>query len=261
MNLQRFKTTMMILAAGVMLCGCKPSDEKLAEAESARNTLVEHMNMTEEKYLDITEDTKRAELDELAAQVQEVQAVNFNKMSNKKIDEYLPTVTELTGKYDQLLNELGVVFEDEEAARIEASKHLEVEAYVVNKTGVNLTAVKLHDVSRDVYSENIIGDGVTLTDGYTLMGVILELYTDSKEWEFVATDENGKELILSCPGLSENNSDGMSITLKYDTESGEGTADIGSYVKEEETENADASASAGSSAESSADSASEGDSK
>jgi hypothetical protein len=261
MNRKRITTTLMMFFMGAMLCACKPSDEKLAEAESARNILLEYREKTEEQYLDITEDTKRAELDELSAQVDEVTAVDFTKMRDKKIDEYLPTVTNLTQQYDEILKSLGIVYESEEAARVEAAKHLESQCYLVNKTGMNLTSVKLHDITQDTTSPNMLGDDVVLNDGYTLMGVILEIYADSKEWEVVVTDENGREYFLTCPSLLGENNDGMSLTLKYDTEKGEGLVETSSYVKEQETESADAAASDGSSAEAAANTASEGNSK
>ena len=37
----------------------------------------------------------------------------------------------------------------------------------------------------DNLSDNLIGEGESLADGYTLMGVKLEIHTDSSQWEFI----------------------------------------------------------------------------
>lgn len=258
MNVKKIKTLMVIAACGLMLVACKPSDEKLAEAETARNTLVEYRDRAEQRYLDLTEESSRAKLDELSAQVDEVQAVDFTNMSDKKIDEYLPTVRDLIAEYSDMLGILDNVYDGEEADRVEASKHQEIECYLVNKMGVNLTSLKLHDVTTDAYSDNLLGDSVVLTDGYTLMGIMLEVHADSTDYELTASDENGKEYVFACGNLVGQGEDGMSITLKVDTESGEPVADFGSYISIPETENSDAASSGDSLSESAENAASDG---
>ena len=253
----RIRTLFIVLLAGAMLVACKPSDEKLSEAETARNTLIEYRGRAEQKYLDLTEESNRAKLDELSARVDETLTVDFTKMSDKKIDEYLPTVRAIISEYEDIVGVMDKTYDSEEADRVEAAKHQEIECYLVNKMGVNLTSLKLHDVSADSYSDNLLGDDVVLTDGYTLMGIMLQVYADSKDYELVATDENGKEYVYACGDLASLGDDGMSITLKMDTESGESVAEFGSYISIPETDNADTAASGDSASESGADSASE----
>lgn len=239
----RIRTLFIVLLAGAMLVACKPSDEKLSEAETARNTLIEYRGRAEQKYLDLTEESNRAKLDELSARVDETLTVDFTKMSDKKIDEYLPTVRAIISEYEDIVGVMDKTYDSEEADRVEAAKHQEIECYVVNKMGVNLTSLKLHDVASDSYSDNLLGDDVVLTDGYTLMGIMLQVYADSKDYELVASDENGKEYVFACGNLVGQGEDGMSITLKMDTDTGEAVADFGSYISIPKTENADAAAS------------------
>ncbi len=236
---KKVRAALMLALLSVMLVGCKPSDEKLAEAEGARDELVKARDKAEESYLDLTTDEDRAKLDELSAKVDEVMLVDFLKMSDKKIDEYLPTVTEIASEYSKLQGKLDGTYDDEEAQRQEAAKHGEIECYLVNKAGANLTSIKFHDVTADTFSENVIGEGVVLSDGYTMMGVMLPIYSDSDKWEFVATDEDGKEYIFACPQELGELSDGVSITLEYDVVTEEGTAKFGSYVDEEDEEEAE----------------------
>ncbi len=258
MNKKKIRTLLVMILTGLMLVACKPSDEKLAEANNARNTLIEYRGRAEQKYLDLTEESNRAKLDELSAQVEETLTVDFTKMSDKKIDEYLPTIRTLITEYEAIVGVMDKTYDSEEAERTEAAKHLEVECYVLNKMGVNITSLKLHDVTTDTLSDNLLGDGVVLTDGYTLMGVMLQVHADSSAWELVASDENGKEYVMPLEGLAGIGADGTSLTLKMNTETGEAEAQLGSYVKEEETKNPDEGAEGSSASEDAADSASSG---
>lgn len=258
MNKKKICTILLTVLTGVMLVACKPSDEKLAEANTARNTLIEYRGRAEQKYLDLTEETNRAKLDELSARVDETLTVDFTKMSDKKIDEYLPTVRTLITEYEAIVGVLDKTYDSEEAQRTEAAKHQEIECYVLNKLGVNVTGLKLHDLTTDSYSDNLLGDGVVLNDGYTLMGIMLEIHADSKAWELTASDENGKEYVLPLENLIDNVDNGMSIILKMNTETGEAFAQIGSYISMPETENADSAGSGDSASETGADAASDG---
>lgn len=258
MNRTRIRTFFIALLAGAMLMGCRPSDEKLAEAETARNTLIEYRGRAEQKYLDLTEETNRAKLDELSAGVDETMTVDFTKMSDKKIDEYLPTVRALITEYEAIVGIMKDTYDSEEADRTEAAKHLEVECYVLNKMGVNITSLRLHDVTTDALSENVLGDGIVLQDGYTLMGVMLQVHADSSAWELVASDENGKEYVMPLENLAGIGSDGTSLTLKMNTETGEAQAQLGSYVSIPETESSDAAADGSSASGDAAESASDG---
>ena len=236
-----------ILAAAMafLLVACGPSEEKLAEAEKARNLLVEAKQTAEDTYLDVSDTSLRASLDELAGKEAEIEAIDFTKLNDKKIDELLPSITELTENYQNLGKELSETLTGETQIREEKAKHTGVDAYFINKTGMNISKVVLHDLSADTYSDNFLGDGVILQDGYTLMGVALDIYADSSDWEFVITSDVGTEYTLSCESLKGHELDGASIVLSYDSAEGVGEAKLGGYIPEPEPVEADAEASEG----------------
>ena len=95
-------TTIIMTALMAVLVACGPSDEKLSEAENARNILVQAKEAAYESYLDITDSSKKARLEELEKQVEEIEKVDFTKLNDKKIDELLPTITALTEEYQSL---------------------------------------------------------------------------------------------------------------------------------------------------------------
>ena len=82
------------LMTALLLVACKPSEEKLNEAETTRGALIEAKNNAENTYLDITDSSLRGVLDELAEKEADIEKANFNKMSDSMIDIYLLKVNE-----------------------------------------------------------------------------------------------------------------------------------------------------------------------
>ncbi len=217
----------------LMLTACGTSEEKLLEVTAARDNLISAKQAAEETYLDITDNSMIATLDDLASQEKEIEALNLEKLGDDKVDnEVLPKINELLKSYESISSDLGTVLNEETAAKEEKAKHAQVSAYFINKTGMNLTSIMLHDISADTYSDNYLGDGVVLNTGYTLMGTALDVYADSSEWEFVITTDSGDEYQFSCESLLGKELDGASIVLSYNSETG-GVAELGSYVSEE----------------------------
>ena len=224
----RKKILLPIITVALMLAlsACGPSDEKLSEAETARNLLVEAKTNAEETYLDISDESLRSALDELSEKEAGIEALEFKKMNDKKIDEVLPEIKELTDSYQELCGNLSDTLKSETEVKEEKEKHTEISVYFINKTGLNLTEIVLHDLTTDTYSENYLGDGVTLGSGYTLMGVALDIYKDSSEWEFVVTDEADTDHILPCDDLRTASDKDQPITFTYDSETGTGAASL-----------------------------------
>lgn len=239
----RKKILLPIITAALMLAltACGPSDEKLSEAETARSLLVEAKNSAEETYLDISDESLRSALDELAEKEAGIEALEFQKMNDKKIDEVLPEIKELTDSYQDLLGNLSDTLKSETEVKEEKEKHTELTVYFVNKTGLNLTEIVLHDLTTDTRSDNFLGEGVSLGSGYTLMGVALDIYKDSSEWEFIVTDEAGTDHELPCDDLRTGSSDNQPIILEYDAATGTGSATFkddqaADEIQEENTE-------------------------
>ena len=131
-----------------MLVGCKPSQEKLSEAQGYVNQLREYQAAAEEKYLDIADTSLRPELDALGVQAAEVYDIDFASLSNKKIDEKLPEIKLLIGAYDDITKKLDGTYQEETAAGEELAKNLQIDAYIINKTGFDISSIILRDVTK-----------------------------------------------------------------------------------------------------------------
>lgn len=217
-------------AITLVLAGCSPSEEKLAEAQEARAQLVAAHDAAEERYLDIADTSLRAELDQLGVKVTEIEEMDFSKLSNKKVDqELLPQISELMQSYETVQAKLDGTYQEETAINEEAAKNLKISAYMINKTGLNLTGIVLHDITQDTYSNNYITEGEVISDGYTLMGVTLEVFADSTNWEFIITDENGTQYTLPCESLVNVSDKGVSLVFEYNSETNEAGVTFGGY--------------------------------
>ena len=219
-----------IFLSAIMLVACKPSEEKLNEAETARSLLVEAKNSAEETYLDITDSSYKDKLDELGQKEAEYEKVDFSRMSNKKIDAMLPEIAALTDEYQNLGRSLDEIYTSEKKESDEASKHMGVGSYIINKTDFGIIEVKLHDITQDTYSDNLIGDGVVLEPGFTLMGIVFDINKDSSEWEIIVKDHNNTTHNFECGDMKTAGEEGLALVLRYDSAAGKGSAEVGNYT-------------------------------
>lgn len=211
------------------LVGCKPSEEKLSEANGYVDQLREYQAAAEEKYLDIADTSLRPELDALGVRAAAVYEIDFEGLSNKKIDEKIPEIQLLLGAYEDIQKKLDGTYQEESTANAELAKNRQIDAYIINKTGFDISSIILRDVTTDNLSDNLIGEGENLADGYTLMGVKLEIHTDSFQWEFIVKDVNGTQRVFTCDSLKDVSDEGVSLVLDYDLETDSGTVSFGGY--------------------------------
>jgi len=214
------------LVMALLLVACKPSEEKLNEAESARTALIEAKNKAENTYLDITDSSLRESLDKLAAEETEIEKTDFTKMSDRMIDRQLPKITEITEEYKTIQKSLDGILQEETLKREEAANNAAISAYIINGTEYTISELILHDITADTMSDNLLGEGVTLAPGYTLMGVDLNIKKNSTQWEMIIKDDGGKAYSLACGDFNQASKDGISITLNYDSGAGTGAADL-----------------------------------
>ena len=228
--MKKFFTMIAAVLMMAALVACGPSDEKMAELTEALSLMTEAGEAARETFLDITDPSMKSKLDELAAREEEIKALEFEKMNDKKVDAILPQIAEITEEYRNLDGQLNEVLTAETAEKTEKSKHKFQQVFFTNKTGMNLTEIRLHDLTQDTYSDNFLGNGVMLEAGYTLMGPALDVYSDSSHWEFVVKSEADTEYVLACDSLLPVDLEGISITLSYDSKTEEGSATFGNYT-------------------------------
>lgn len=233
----------ILIMSSALLSACGPTDEKIMELETAVGLMMEAKESAEETYLDITDSSMEEKLQELDEKTKEYENIDHKKYNDAKIDEAIAEINEITAEYQSLQSGFEDALAKETEEKKEAEKHRDVQCYLVNKTGMDLVSVVLHDKTTDTYSDNLLGDNVTLNSGYTLMGVVLDLTKASTEYEFVVTNDNNTDFSLPCDDLGSLKINETSITLRYDSETKTGSvslfgSDSGDTTSEDtETEN------------------------
>ncbi|SFU54903.1 hypothetical protein [Butyrivibrio sp. M55] len=214
------------LIMALLLVACKPSAEKLSEAEALKAELIEAKNNAENTYLDITDSSLKGTLDELAQKESVIENKDFSKMSNSMLEYYGPKMTELTTEYRGIQATLDAKLAEDNAKREAAQREAMINATIINNTDFMITEMMLHDLTSDAYSANLLDEGVTLAAGYTLVGVDLDIRIDSTQWEIVIKDDGGNSFTFVCGDFNQASRDGIFITLSYDKSAGGGVADI-----------------------------------
>ena len=225
MTTKMLKAAMSAIILGVILTACGVSQEKIDEAHTAIETMKKAKEETEASYLDITDSSRKNELDILAKEAEKYEATDVEKLGGK-IEDFISDVSELTQSYQSINNQFSYIKNQEALDKEEKAKHSYYNVYIQNKTGKNLDSIKLRDVVAEVSSDNFLGDDVTLQDGYILMGCQIDIYADSAEWIFILEDDEGGEHFLSCENLKGKNLEGKTFVLSIDPNSGEKTATI-----------------------------------
>ncbi len=187
------RINILVIAAmtTVMLVGCKASEEKLAEVNNEIQEIEELKTQAEDVYGNITDSSMRSDLDTLNAEEEEAIAVDYSKKSDKKIDsEVLPVLDELKESYTDILNQLNEVYEKEAELKEEAQNYVDIQAYIVNNSGLDITSIVIKDNTKETESSNIIGENATLAAGQSLIGAVLSIYTPSTDRVLVITDSS-----------------------------------------------------------------------
>ena len=211
-----------------MLAACGASKEQKEEAASAVSSMKEARQTAETTYLDITDSSRGRELEIIGKEADTVEAVNIDKLSEKKADEVISKARELTSTYKSMGDEFAQILAEETAIREERAKHTFYEVYILNETGKNLIDINFQDERTDETSWHLLGEGAVLKNGYTLMGCSLDICEGTTEWTFICEDENGQEYYCRCQNFAGRDLSGKTAVLRLDPEStqNEGTATI-----------------------------------
>ncbi len=211
----------------MFLIACSASQEKIDEAAQAVETMKQARAAAEETYLDITDDSRKNEINILANEAKELESTDISKLGANKIDSFITKVSELTSSYQSMESDFSAILELETLEREDRKKKTTYNVYVANKTGMNFSRVVFHDVKKEMSGDNLVGKDAVLPDGYTLMGSWIDIYTDSDEWVFICENEQDEELYyFRCEDLKGRNLEGKTLVLKSDPDSGDRIATI-----------------------------------
>jgi outer membrane murein-binding lipoprotein Lpp len=222
---KKIKIIITAVLLGALLASCGVSQEKIDEAGQSVETMKTAREKAEATFLDITDSSRERELEILGKEADGLIATDINKLNNKKIDSFISQVKDLTVSYQSMNEEFAAILETETQEREERANHTFYDVYLVNNSGKDFTVVNFID-SNTMTTYKLLDDGAVLKNGYTLMGVRMDINKTSDKWSFNCEEANGTEYFFICEGLAGRDLDGATFTLKINSETGEEIAAV-----------------------------------
>ncbi len=235
--LMKVKKKCMICLMSIMaisLTACGPSEEKLSEVQVALQAMDNARSIAQDTYGDLIDSSYGEQLETLVSASEKFDELEYEKMNDTKIDEVLPSINELTASFEALESSLLEISEKEKQEAELEGRYVDVQGYIVNKTGQTITSIILRDEAEDTDSDNMIIDGVELGSGEILMGIVFEVYVPTDKWSIVITTAEGNSYTAEVEGLDEADLFGM--TFEGLSEDGSFSATLTEYIKEESSE-------------------------
>ena len=222
---KKIKIIITAVLLGALLASCGVSQEKIDEAGQSVETMKTAREKAEATFLDITDSSRERELEILGKEADGLIATDINKLNSKKIDSFISQVKDLTVSYQSMNEEFAAILETETQEREERANHTFYDVYLVNNSGKDFTVVNFID-SNTMTTYKLLDDGAVLKNGYTLMGVRMDINKTSDKWSFNCEEADGTEYFFICEGLAGRDLDGATFTLKINSETGEEIAAV-----------------------------------
>ncbi|NBJ91807.1 hypothetical protein [Parablautia muri] len=199
----------------ITLTGCGPSEEKIAQAQEAYTALTQLHNEVVEAHNHISDNSLDQALIALAAQVKEIETHNLNELKDEEIDVLLDTMSSLTDSYEEYLNEINTIQEQETAAIL-----TEIPLTLQNNTEMTFHALALYSEDNVSQNTDVLEDTSGLSPGQYLAGLIIYKDASATPWILKLENAEGTSYEIQLP-VNTYKEDGVSLTLTYDSEQNE----------------------------------------
>ena len=222
---KKIKIIITAVLLGALLASCGVSQEKIDEAGQSVEAMKAARETAQATFLDITDSSRERELDILGKEADELAATDINKLNSKKIDAFISQVKDLTVSYQSMNDEFAAILGEETKEREERAEHTFYDVYLVNNSGKDFTVVKFID-SNTMKTYKLVDNGAVLKNGYTLMGIRMDINKTTDKWSFNCEEADGTEYFFVCEGLAGRDLDGATFTLTINSETGEEIATV-----------------------------------
>lgn len=195
--------------------GCGPSEEKIAQAQEAYTALTQLHNQVVEAHELIDDNSLDKELVALARQVKQIETYHLNELKDEEIDELLQTMRDLTGSYEEYLDAINAIKEEETAAVL-----TEIPLTLLNNTEMTFQALTLYSENSVSHEADVLEDTPGFVPGQYLAGLVIYRDTSDTPWILKLESAEGTSYEIQLP-VSAYGEDGVSLTLTYDSEQNE----------------------------------------
>lgn len=207
-------TFLCSLSLCFFLSGCGgPSEEKIATAQDAYSQLVQIHNQVVEAHKGISDSSLDDQLVALSEKVAEIETMNLSEMDDETIDSLIETINSFTASYEEYLQTISQIKEQEESAVI-----IPVSFSLTNGTDQVFQQLFLYE-KKDVSAKiNVLEESSGFHPEQTLVGLTIYKDVSDTPWmlELENTDGNVFEIELPVKDFNENGED---LVLTLDGES------------------------------------------
>ncbi len=215
-NSFKVKSAVLLLVFfAVIFTGCGPSEEKIAQAQEAYTALAQLHNQVVEAHSLIADGSLDQELVALAEQVKEIEAYNLNELKDEEIDGLLETMSSLSASYEEYLDTIKSIKEEETAAVI-----TEIPLTLENNTDMTFQTLALYSEDNPSEEADVLEDTSGLSPGQYLAGLVIYRDVSATPWILKLENTEGASYEISLP-VSTYSEEGISLTLTYDSEQNE----------------------------------------
>lgn len=210
--LKKIFSMFMICALFIGVTACGPSDEKVAQAQQKYAELVEIHNQAVEAHKNITDNSLDESLTKLQDQITDVEEYNLTEMKDEEIDLLIQIMDTLISSYEECLDTLTDIKEEEEEAVV-----VPIPVTLVNQTTFSFSEMKLYEAGDVGLHENVLLGLKDFAPGETLTGLTLQRDVSNTPWVLEFIDANGNDYQFDLM-VEEYDEEGIKLTLSYDAE-------------------------------------------
>ena len=203
------------LMSCILLTGCGPSEEKIAEAQSKYTELVELHNQVVEAHKTIADDSLDADLVSLSDKLEQMDDFNLNEMKDEEIDTLIASMDTLMTTYQDFLTSITQMKSNEEAAVI-----VTIPVTLSNTSGLTFNSVMLFEKGDVSNQENILASETTFADTQHITGLFIYRDVTNTPWILALEDADGNSYEIELP-VKIYTEEGCTLTLTYDSETQE----------------------------------------
>lgn len=212
-----FKKTGSFFLTGMLLCilltGCGPSEEKIAEAQNKYTELTDIHNQVVDSHKIISDPSLDTKLDALSKELDQIDDLNLNEMKNDEIDLLIISMDSMITSYQEALSSISQIKADEDAAVI-----VTIPLTLSNASGLTFENIMLYEKGDTSENENLLPEGTFFENGQHITGLFIYRDVSYTHWilTLTDTDQNNYEIELPVKTYPE---DGCTLVLSYDSES------------------------------------------
>ena len=199
----------------LLFTGCGPSDEKIAQAQETYRHLTDVHNQVVAAHKDLSDSSLDEELVSLTDEIRQVEQYNLNELDDEQIDQLIASMDSVIKSYEDYLDTIEDLKAQEDAAVITS-----IQASLHNNTSLTFQKLSLYSKNAPSSKADILEGTAGLAPGQSLTGLIIDRDVSSTPWLVALEDANGKSYEIEL-SVEEYHTDGVSLSLTYDSETGE----------------------------------------